>query len=88
MEGRFVRPRPNPKADNVEFAFSHTKSGTVVIRIFNLSGQLIAELQGKLAGQSGQTIIWNTRAVPAGVYLAQVVINGQEQAKVKVAIGK
>jgi len=83
---RYIVPGPNPANEKVSFAFTNGQRGDVVIRIYKMSGELIAVVKGKLAGQSGQTIIWNTAAVAPGIYLVQPVIDGVAQEKVKVAI--
>lgn len=76
----FRAPFPNPAYDNMTFQFSlkAPQTGSVEVRIFDLSGRLVQVLEGRNT-VGDQQLTWNGdnaegRRVASGVYFAHLVV--------------
>lgn len=58
------------------------------IMVYNLAGEQAAELSERFPAGPGQSLTWDCRDAAPGVYLARVLINGAEKAKLKVSVIK
>lgn len=56
--------------------------------VYNLAGEQAAELSERFPAGPGQSLTWDCRDAAPGVYLARVLINGAEKAKLKVSVIK
>jgi hypothetical protein len=59
---------PNPFNSSVNFRYMTNEASVIKIKIFNLEGQLISELNCNDQGQGFHTIKWDTRGQPSGIY--------------------
>lgn len=82
-----ARAYPNPSRGTVYFSFLLTRTTPVEVQLFNQVGERVASLKGNLT-PAGAALTWNTSDVASGIYLARVLFDGQEQAKLKVALIK
>jgi FlgD Ig-like domain len=68
---------PNPVVNSTTVSFSVTQAGNVSIRIFDLSGRVIATLVNKKMPAGNHQLAWNANdengnAVPSGIYLLRL----------------
>ncbi|MCK5242460.1 hypothetical protein KAR34_08410 [bacterium] len=75
---RSVLAYPNPARDKVNFALRETGVDKVIINIYNLTGERIANLD---QSNPGQLITWETMDIAPGIYLYQTVITQKGQEK-------
>ncbi len=85
----YVNPRKGEKA---EIHFRPSESGTVRVKIYTLSGQLVWETSHEAAGTADQSVIWNAvnkdgQSIASGIYVAHIKGAGINEKK-KVAIVK
>lgn len=87
LNGKAALAFPNPGRNQITFAVELAQAGEVKIELYNLSGEQVAEVSGRL--DSGkQVLVWNCQAAAPGVYLARISLEGKEKAKLKVAVIK
>jgi len=81
---------PNPVYDGTTyFRYFVSEDAEVAISIFDLAGDLVAELAGRAIGGLDNEIAWSTADVQSGVYLARIEASGAGRsgvAIVKVAV--
>jgi hypothetical protein len=67
---------PNPGREHLNFAFTVSGDIHVVIDIFNISAERVAQMEENQKAGSGQTLIarWDCSQAAAGVYIARIVI--------------
>jgi hypothetical protein len=76
---------PNPAKDRLHFVVALSRAAEVKVDLFNLAGERVMTLSGSLpAGQSAMDA--NAGKLAPGIYVARVLANGEELARVKVAI--
>jgi hypothetical protein len=85
--GAAVRAYPNPGKDQVHFVLNLNETSDVKINVYNLNGERVAGLRQTLSGQ-GAALTWACQGAGPGIYLARISVNGQEVAKLKVAVMK
>lgn len=85
LHGKALLAFPNPARTRVVFAFELTQSAQARIVLFNLSGERVAEVEERL-GAGTQTLVWDCSSMASGVYLARLLADGKEIAKLKVAV--
>jgi photosystem II stability/assembly factor-like uncharacterized protein len=72
---------PNPAASATTILFSTAAEGTVTLKIYNALGNEVATLiSGRLAAGT-HTAVWETQALPQGMYYYQLQANGKTQTK-------
>ncbi len=84
---------PNPVfEDETYIRYFVSEDSDVEVKIFDLSGELIAELTQKARGGLDNEITWNVNDVPSGVYFAHINLNsnaGNADSKIiKIAVIK
>ncbi len=84
---------PNPVYDKTTyFRFYVNEQATVVIKIFDLAGDYVAQLTGNGRGGFDNEIAWDVTGIQSGVYLARLEATGVSGQKahsvIKVAIIK
>lgn len=88
LGGKTVLAFPNPAKSRITFVFHLEQAATVKIMVYNLAGEQAAELSERFPAGPGQSLTWDCRDAAPGVYLARVLINGAEKAKLKVSVIK
>lgn len=76
---------PNPGRGLITFRVNTAPSQSLVVRIYNLVGEQVAELQGEARASQA---VWNCGDAAPGVYLAKLWVDGREWGKLKVAVLK
>ncbi len=68
---------PNPvygTSTNIRYYLSENAS--VTIKIFDLSGELVAEMNARAFGGTDNETVWDVSKIQSGIYYANVTING------------
>lgn len=84
---------PNPVyGDETKIRFYVSESSNAEIKIFDLAGDLVAELNGSAVGGMDNEITWNVNNIQSGVYLAHLTVKsvgGKSDSKlIKIAVIK
>lgn len=82
---------PNPASDVCRFRITVGYAAQASVRVFDLAGRLVAELQGSSEIPEPFEVSWNLGNVESGVYLGRVKVNGSGQSlesQVKIAVVK
>ncbi|MCS6988076.1 MAG: T9SS type A sorting domain-containing protein [Chloroherpetonaceae bacterium] len=83
---------PNPASAETAFRFYLKESGTVTVRVFDMTGAKVWEGSKQSAGGFDDEIVWNARSAQSGVYYAVLTARsarGEEKTiRLKVAIVK
>ncbi|MDZ7343706.1 MAG: FG-GAP-like repeat-containing protein, partial [candidate division KSB1 bacterium] len=92
MPPNLVYNYPNPTAGNsTTIRYRLNDAAQVMISIYDLAGDLVAELSGVGMGQAENEVVWNLQNVQSGVYLARVEAKGRSETAVtiiKIAVVK
>jgi hypothetical protein len=86
LQGKTVLAFPNPAVNQVQFLVRLVEPAEVKIMLYNVSGRLVAQLRENLPAGQGPTLAWDCRQAAAGVYVAQVAINGKAEETIKIAV--
>jgi hypothetical protein len=76
LSGDF-RASPNPGRDHVAFLFNTDSEKSVSIRIYNMTGELVAQIS---------KVLWDCRGVAPGIYVVRITLPNGTVKKSKVAI--
>lgn len=73
---------PNPFGNEIQFAIDLEGEHQVQLSIYNISGQLVHEIVNKQFGYGSHALSWygegvDGSIVPTGIYLYQLVVDGQ-----------
>jgi hypothetical protein len=83
---------PNPASTETAFRFYLKESGTVTVKVFDMTGAKVWESTKQSAGGFDDEILWNVRSVQSGIYYAVLTAKstrGEEKSiRLKVAIVK
>jgi len=82
---------PNPASDVCRFRITVGYAAQASVRVFDLAGRLVAELQEVSEIPEPFEVNWNLGNVESGVYLGRVQVNGAGQSldsQVKIAVVK
>ncbi|MCD4812678.1 T9SS type A sorting domain-containing protein [bacterium] len=76
VEEKQVAVYPNPARSKVNFAYTISGAGKVVIDIYKLTGERVANITEHVNGGTGQTLstAWNAVNVAPGIYFCRIVI--------------
>ncbi|MCD4812665.1 T9SS type A sorting domain-containing protein [bacterium] len=76
MKAKDVMAYPNPARDKVNFAYTISGQAKVVIDIYKLTGERVANITEHVDGGTGQTLstAWNAVDVAPGIYFCRIVI--------------
>ncbi|MDP1677329.1 MAG: T9SS type A sorting domain-containing protein [Bacteroidota bacterium] len=89
---KFAYNWPNPVySGSTNIRYFLGKSGTVKIKIVNLAGELVEELNGTNYAGMDNEVQWNITTIQSGIYFAQITAsgNGEQQSQiVKIAVVK
>jgi 3',5'-cyclic AMP phosphodiesterase CpdA len=77
------RPRPNPARGEAEIPFTLARRSRVILRIVDLQGRLVREIDGASLGAGPNALRWDGRdargsAAASGIYFAIVHAGGDE----------
>jgi len=83
---------PNPASTETAFRFYLKESGTVTVKVFDMTGAKVWESTKQSAGGFDDELLWNVRSVQSGIYYAVLTAKstrGEEKSiRLKVAIVK
>jgi hypothetical protein len=89
---KFAYNWPNPVySGSTNIRYFLGRSGTVKIKIVNLAGELVEELNGTSYAGMDNEVQWNISKIQSGIYFAQITASGsgEEQSQVvKIAVVK
>lgn len=84
MPAQSVYNYPNPTENNAtRIRYRLNASARVKISIYDVAGDLVAEMEGPSLAQADNEIEWNVSNVQSGVYLARVEAEGEGEKAVK-----
>jgi hypothetical protein len=63
---------PNPFIECSTFSYTLQESSQVILQVFNCFGQLVAEPVNEFQQNGKQMVIWNSGALPAGMYFYHI----------------
>ncbi|WP_019949737.1 T9SS type A sorting domain-containing protein [Hymenobacter aerophilus] len=72
-----VTAAPNPFGASLHLLLSRADAGTVQVQLATLAGRTVYERHFEHLGQSGKLELTGLTGLPAGLYLARVVVDGQ-----------
>ncbi len=76
---------PNPSYDETSFVrVTLPYSADVEVRIFDMAGELVGEIQGRANPRAPVDIPWNLRDIQSGVYFARVEAQGGSRNDLKI----
>jgi Secretion system C-terminal sorting domain len=78
-----VQVNPNPFVDNVSIKYLSEVSGTMQVRIVNANGQTVVNRKSGLVKGYNYTAISNLASLAKGLYVVEVMINGELSEKTK-----
>jgi hypothetical protein len=84
LSGDF-RASPNPGRDHVAFLFNTDSEKSVSIRIYNMTGELVAQISGTVSADNNK-VLWDCRGVAPGIYVVRITLPNGTVKKSKVAI--
>ncbi|MEK7813493.1 MAG: cohesin domain-containing protein, partial [Candidatus Desantisbacteria bacterium] len=64
---------PNPAKDRVTFTFDLPKHGEVDVKIYNIAGELVKQIEKKGLTQGSQELIWQSIETASGIYIYKFV---------------
>lgn len=73
---------PNPSSNEMRIRFSLEKSGDVQITVFDMMGRQVAIPADKTFGSGQHEVLWDTRNIPSGSYLIELIASGERSTKV------
>ena len=84
------RPRPNPARHEAEIPFTLARSSRVLVRIVDLNGRLVREIDVAALGAGPNSVRWDGqdsrgRAVASGIYFA-IVRAGSDEARGRITL--
>jgi hypothetical protein len=82
------RARYNPLSGSAAVSFSMPEAGRVSVNVFNQQGRHITTLANRVMPSGVNTVVWNARQVPAGVYFCRMAVNGRNHDAGKIVLGK
>lgn len=92
MPRKLVYNYPNPTEGNATtIRYTLNSPAQVKIKIYDLAGRLVDELQGTGFGQAENEVVWGLENIESGVYLARVEACGngnKDAAIIKIAVVK
>ena len=85
VENNIVKPKefklysnyPNPFNPSTTITFDIPEAKKVEIRIYNILGQLVADLGNKKLSAGKHTYVWNATNFSSGVYIARILYNDE-----------
>lgn len=76
--GLELGPMPsNPLTGNAVITYSLASAGSVSLRVYDLSGRIVQNLVDSEMQPGEHSVVWDTRALPAGVYMYTLEAGGR-----------
>jgi hypothetical protein len=72
-----AEPYPNPATDIVTVSFSLPVEGIVELTVYDLAGRRVATLTSENYAAGRHTVEWSVAALPSGIYLLRLEVNGE-----------
>ncbi|WP_373550447.1 DUF4331 family protein [Haliscomenobacter sp.] len=79
---------PNPFVENTTFKYHLRTKAQVAIRIYDLEGKLLQTVMTKNMQSGDYQTDWNGASLPAGVYIAEISLDGQTARSLKIIKSK
>jgi len=76
---------PNPGRESIRFYMNIERVCDVRLKIYNLNGELTADLHAAGIGP-GAAVTWNCAGAARGIYVVRVLQDGREIIRMKVAL--
>jgi non-reducing end alpha-L-arabinofuranosidase len=83
-----IKATYNPSKGNAVIRYTLQEAGRVCVNIFDQQGRRIAPVLYGIITAGRHEAFWDTKRVPAGVYVFRVAIDGREEWAGKIIIGK
>ena len=78
-----IQVNPNPFVDNITVKYMSPSSGKMDIRIINTNGQMVVNKTNGLVKGFNNVAIYNLGSLARGLYIVEVMINGEVSEKTK-----
>ena len=78
-----IQVNPNPFVDNITVKYVSEVSGVMDIRVINANGQTVVAKKNTLSKGFNSTAIYNLGSLAKGLYIVEVMINGEVSEKTK-----
>lgn len=78
-----IQVNPNPFVDNITVKYMSEVSGTMNIKVVNMNGQTVVNKTTSVNKGFNSTNIANLGSLPKGLYVVEVMINGEVSEKTK-----
>ena len=78
-----IQVNPNPFVDNITVKYMSDVSGVMDIRIINANGQTLVAKKSTLLKGFNNAAIYNLGSLARGLYIVEVMINGELSEKTK-----
>ncbi|MBI2729580.1 MAG: T9SS type A sorting domain-containing protein [Sphingobacteriales bacterium] len=78
-----IQINPNPFVDNITVKYMSEVSGSMDIRVMNANGQTVVAKKSTLVKGFNSTAIYNLGSLARGLYIVEVMINGEVSEKTK-----
>jgi hypothetical protein len=72
---------PNPFNPSTSISLTVPETGLVSVKVFSITGQLVAELANEILPANQHTFTWNAEDTPSGMYLLRADFAGQSVSK-------
>lgn len=78
-----IQVNPNPFVDNITVKYMSEVSGVMDIKVINANGQIVVAKKNTLSKGFNSTAIYNLGSLAKGLYIVEVMINGEISEKTK-----
>jgi Secretion system C-terminal sorting domain len=78
-----IQVNPNPIVDNITVKYMSDVSGSMDIRIINTNGQITVSKKSSMVKGYNNVAIYNLGSLAKGLYVVEVVLNGEVSEKTK-----
>jgi len=72
---------PNPVSNSTTIPFTLNNRGKVVIRLYNTLGSKVREITNAIYSSGSNTVIFDTKGLPSGIYFYEIESSGIKQTK-------
>lgn len=74
---------PNPFNPQTSFSFNLKNSGSISLKIYNITGALVETIEAGTQSSGKNQINWNADGKASGIYFAQLIVDGKTYNKTK-----
>jgi hypothetical protein len=80
---------PNPNDGHFTLEISGLQGSKIEVNLMDLKGNLVEQLQGEMECESEPwQMDYSNRNLPSGVYLVQLIVNGEQKQSEKIIISR